>query len=91
MTSIHQGFVDDPIAESYDSHGRYYPKETFVFTANSNYGNGTLKPKEDLDLFNRAKRKGRKKIMNRVAKDKRNESIRWHWYLLDRYTLWLVC
>jgi len=72
-TQMHQRFVDDPKAESFDSHGKYYPKETFVFRADSHYGNGTLKPKEDLDLFDRSRRRSRKKIMNRVSKDKRYE------------------
>ena len=32
---MHQGFVDDLIAESYDKHGRYHQKEILVFISNS--------------------------------------------------------
>ena len=31
----HQGFVDDPIAESYAKHGRYHQKEILLFRSNS--------------------------------------------------------
>ena len=67
---MHQGFVDDPIAESYDRHGRYCQKETFIYSSNSYLGSGKSFPREDLDLFNRSKSKTkamkRRAMMNRV-------------------------
>ena len=68
---MHQGFVDDPIAESYDRHGRYCQKETFIYRSNSYLGSGKTQPREDLDLFNRSKSKTkamkRRAMMNRVT------------------------
>jgi len=65
---MHQGFVDDPIAESYDRHGRYYQKETFVYKAGHHLGEGDFTPGESLTLFRRGNvGKKRKPMMNRVT------------------------
>ena len=65
---MHQGFVDDPIAESYDKHGRYYSKETFVYKAGHALGEGDFTAKESLTLFRRGNvGKKRKPMMNRVT------------------------
>lgn len=63
---MHHGFVDDPRAEAWDSVGRYYPVETMVLRSNPYLGYGKLKKNENLDLFNRSKRK-RKPMMNKVS------------------------
>lgn len=68
---MHQGFVDDPIAESYDRHGRYCQKETFIYSSNSYLGSGKVKNGGDLDLFDRSGRKRKRKaMMNRVRHSK---------------------
>jgi len=65
---MHQGFVDDPIAESYDRHGRYYQKKTFVYKAGHHLGEGDFTPGESLTLFRRGNvGKKRKPMMNRVT------------------------
>ena len=61
-------FIDDPRAEEWDRHGRVYRPATIVIKSNSPLG-GAIKSNENLDLFDRAKRKGKKvirKSFNRV-------------------------
>jgi len=61
-------FIDDPRAETWDKYGRVYRPETIVIKSNSSLG-GAIKSNENLDLFDRAKRKGKKEIrksFNRV-------------------------
>lgn len=64
---MHQGFVDDPIAESYDKYGRYYFKETFVYKDSEKLDETDLKPGERLTLFKSKIGKKRKPMMNRVT------------------------
>jgi hypothetical protein len=61
-------FIDDPRAEDWDKHGRVYRPATIVIKSNSPLG-GHIKSNENLDLFDRNKRKGKKEIrksFNRV-------------------------
>ena len=39
---MHQGFVDDPRAESYGKHGGYHQKEILVYISNSYLKNGKV-------------------------------------------------
>tara|TARA_E500000081_G_C6127480_1_gene351623 strand:- start:1989 stop:2210 length:222 start_codon:yes stop_codon:yes gene_type:complete len=57
-------FIDDPRAEEFDKYGRVYRPETVIIKSNSSLG-GAIKSNEDLDLFDRAKRK-RKSSFNKV-------------------------
>jgi hypothetical protein len=58
-------FIDDPRAENYDKYGRVYRPETIVPKYNSFMGGKAISANENLDIFDRAKRK-RKSSHNKV-------------------------
>ena len=52
-------FIDDPRAENYDKHGRYYPKETMIQSVTSLAtfdSSGDVMKRGDYNLFHRGNR-----------------------------------
>ena len=60
-------FVDDPRADKYDKHGRYYPVETEVYQASSIATFEEIMGKNDsLNLFHRGNRKAQLKQLKHM-------------------------
>ena len=60
-------FVDDPRAEEYDKHGRYYPVETEVYRASSIATAEEMMEKNDnLNLFHRGDKEAQDKQLKQM-------------------------
>ena len=63
-------YLDDPRAEDYDKHGRYYPKETHVIQSSSmaNFDTMSESIKEgDYNLFHRGNRQAQLKQLEHMG------------------------
>ena len=63
-------YLDDPRAEDYDKHGRYYPKETHVIQSSSiaNFDTMSESMKDgDYDLFHRGNKEAQLKQLEHMG------------------------